>query len=54
MEKVPQEFDEVLAKEILGNREIRVEIYLFEGNAKATHRAVLSHKYVDINGHYRS
>jgi len=56
MEKgVPQEFDEVLAKEILGNREIRVEIYLFEGNAEATAWGCdLSHKYVDINGHYRS
>lgn len=56
MEKgMPIKFDEALAKEILKNREIRVEITLYEGKAEATAWGCdLTHEYVNINGHYRS
>ncbi len=56
MEKgVPVKFDETLAKEILKNREIRIEITLFEGTAEATAWGCdLTHEYVNINGHYRT
>ena len=52
---VPTKFDEALAKEILKNREIHIEITLYEGSEEATAWGCdLSHEYVNINGHYRS
>lgn len=51
----PLPFDEVLAKQILQEREIEVLIRLGEGDGKATAWGCdLSYEYVKINGSYRS
>ncbi len=52
---VPQEFSEDNAHELLKNKEISVNIYLSEGEAKATAWGCdLSYEYVRINGEYRT
>jgi len=48
-------FDENLAKEILSQEEVAIEITLFEGDSKAkAYGCDLTYDYVKINGDYRS
>jgi len=51
----PLVFDEALAKQILSEKEIKVEITLYEGSGAATAWGCdLTYDYVKINGDYRS
>ena len=51
----PVVFDEAYAKAVLGEKEIFVDVALFEGTGAATAWGCdLTYKYVEINGSYRS
>jgi glutamate N-acetyltransferase/amino-acid N-acetyltransferase len=51
----PYQIDEAHAHELLAKPEITIHIDLGQGSAQATvWTCDLSHKYVDINAHYRT
>ena len=52
---VPLNFDEDLAKKILSEKEIKINVFCKDGNAKGTAWGCdLTYDYVKINGDYRT